>query len=81
MADAPPLPADGGPPLAFPLPLEGGLGIGLAPARRLAELHGGHMRAESAGPGRGASFSVALPRRGRPDAAARAPAPHHPTGA
>ena len=39
----------------------GGLGLGLSIVRQLVELHGGRVRAESAGPGRGASFAVALP--------------------
>ena len=38
-----------------------GLGLGLAIARHVAELHGGSIRAESEGPGRGARFSVRLP--------------------
>jgi signal transduction histidine kinase len=29
--------------------------------KHLVELHGGHVRAESAGKGRGATFTVALP--------------------
>jgi len=45
----------------------GGLGIGLALVRHIALLHGGQVRADSAGPGRGASFTVDLP--GAPAAA------------
>jgi len=39
----------------------GGLGIGLALARHLVDLHGGTIAAESAGPGRGATFTVTFP--------------------
>lgn len=38
-----------------------GLGLGLAIARHLVEMHGGSIRAESAGPGRGAEFTIELP--------------------
>jgi len=41
----------------------GGLGLGLAIVRHLVELHGGTVRAESAGPGHGAMFLVTLPIR------------------
>jgi len=39
----------------------GGLGIGLTVARRIVELHGGHIEAFSEGPGKGAEFVVTLP--------------------
>jgi PAS domain S-box-containing protein len=40
----------------------GGLGLGLAIARGLVELHGGTVSAESAGPGHGTTMRVVLPR-------------------
>jgi CheY-like chemotaxis protein len=46
-------------------PGEGGLGIGLPLARRLAEMHGGTINAYSAGPGRGTEFVVRLPTQSR----------------
>lgn len=39
----------------------GGLGLGLFIARHLVDAQGGHIRAESEGPGRGAAFTVSLP--------------------
>jgi signal transduction histidine kinase/CHASE1-domain containing sensor protein/CheY-like chemotaxis protein len=39
----------------------GGLGLGLAIARHLVEIHGGLIRAESQGTGRGATFTIKLP--------------------
>jgi PAS domain S-box-containing protein len=39
----------------------GGLGLGLAIVKQLVELHGGSVRAESAGLGKGATFIVSFP--------------------
>jgi len=40
---------------------EGGLGIGLTVAQKLAEMHGGNITAESDGLGKGSKFTVRLP--------------------
>ena len=50
---------------AIPARRQSGLGLGLAIAKQLVELHGGTICAESRGPGQGASFRVCLP-LGRP---------------
>ena len=50
----------------------GGLGIGLALARHLVEMHGGSISVYSAGPGQGALFTVSLPAAGSASARERA---------
>ena len=52
---------------------QGGLGIGLSVVRSLAELHGGSVTARSDGAGRGATFTLQLPRAVRPPAQHRLP--------
>jgi PAS domain S-box-containing protein len=49
----------------------GGLGLGLAIAKMVAELHGGRLWAESPGPGQGATFTLEL-HTGTPDRRPRA---------
>jgi|SRR5579872_2630257 len=51
---------------------QGGLGLGLAITRRLVELHGGTIRAESAGTGQGTRVTVRLPMAQRGAAVASA---------
>ncbi len=57
----------------------GGLGLGLAIARRLVELQGGRITADSEGVGRGARFTIHLPMHD-PDAICPAVAPESPRG-
>ncbi len=55
----------------------GGLGLGLSIVKNLVEYHSGTVRADSAGEGRGATFTIALPLAAPPDLreAALAPKP------
>lgn len=45
----------------------GGLGLGLSIAKSLVEMHGGAIRADSAGEGRGSTFTITLPLRTETD--------------
>jgi PAS domain S-box-containing protein len=58
---------------------QGGLGIGLALAKGLVELHGGSISARSAGLGSGSEFTVRLPLAAENAAAPAAVVPAHPT--
>ena len=49
-----------------------GLGLGLAIVRHIVALHAGHVRADSAGQGRGSTFTVHLPSRAQRPVAAEA---------
>lgn len=56
----------------------GGLGLGLSIVRRIVELHGGEIIAESQGPGRGSRFTIKFPLLGM-DEPTGTPRPRHPT--
>ena len=55
--------------------LGGGLGVGLALARRIAEAHGGSLEARSEGENKGAEFTLRIPLADRARPSAPAPAP------
>jgi PAS domain S-box-containing protein len=57
---------------------KGGLGLGLALVKGLAELHGGGASARSAGAGKGAEFEVRLPAAAAETAASAHPGPAQP---
>ena len=58
----------------------GGLGLGLSIVRHLVELHGGEVRAESGGEGKGARFTVTLPVGLEADDPSLPPGPPPPEG-
>jgi signal transduction histidine kinase len=46
---------------AKPTAGESSTGLGLSIVKRIIDMHGGHVTAESAGPGQGSTFTVRLP--------------------
>jgi len=59
----------------------GGMGIGLALSRSILEMHGGWIRAESDGPGKGSRISFGVPALRELDGSHAAGAPLHRAGA
>jgi CheY-like chemotaxis protein len=57
----------------------GGLGLGLSLVKGLVGLHGGEVSASSAGPGRGAEFTVRLPLEHEPPALSAIPSDSQPS--
>ncbi len=60
---------------------QGGLGVGLTLARRLAEMHGGRLEAASEGAGRGSEFTLHLSCVGLVEGGEPSPPPAQPTAA
>lgn len=60
---------------------QGGLGLGLTLVRELVDMHGGRVRVESAGSGKGSEFRVDLPLQNCADEAPPAPVEAPVTGA
>ncbi len=52
---------------------QSGLGLGLAVAKELIDMHGGHIQASSPGLGQGSEFTIVLPLHKAPSSAIRAP--------
>ena len=61
-----------------PTRTQGGLGLGLTIVRHIVEAHDGSVRADSAGPGTGATFTVRLPLSPAPEFAMQAGATQMP---
>jgi len=59
---------------------EGGLGLGLALVKGIAELHGGSVEARSAGKDKGSEFVIRLPVLAAPEAPGRRPGAGRPNG-